>query len=288
MEWQGRRESDNVEDRRGGGLKTVGALGGGGIIIAIIYALLGGDPRVILDQINTNQVSPDQGTENRTAEAPNKSSAGAPKDARDDAEKSFVSVVLADTEDVWGTVFEQLWRTYTKPKLVLYDGRVQSACGLASSAVGPFYCPGDQQVYLDLSFFKELQTKLGAQGEFARAYVIAHEIGHHVQNLLGETDLGGRRPSNQQSVAIELAADCYAGVWAKVTDQAKHVLEKGDIESAVSAAAAVGDDRLQRESGHAVAPDAFTHGSSMQRVAAFKRGFAGGDPGDCRATGVAH
>ena len=283
MEWLGRRQSDNVVDARGGGgMRTAGALGGGGIIIAIIYALLGGDPRVILDQTQPQS-------------APVASAPATPASASSDPQRAFVGVVLADTEDVWTKVFASMGRRYEDPKLVLFSGRVDTACGGASSAVGPFYCPRDRQVYLDLNFFTEMSNRLGAKGDFARAYVIAHEIGHHVQNLLGvEGQASAQRrgasesASNRVSVGLELQADCLAGVWAKQTDSAKHVLEPGDVEEAMGAAAAVGDDRLQQRSRGYVVPDSFTHGTSAQRVAAFSKGFDGGDLPACGITGVAH
>jgi predicted metalloprotease len=250
MQWRGRRESGNVVDRRG--IKTAGALGGGGIILAIIYALLGGDPSAILNS----------GREETTSVASN------------DDQTRFLKVVLADTEDVWHRAFAAVGRTYQEPKLVLFSGRVQSACGMASSAVGPFYCPGDQQLYLDTSFFSQLSGKLGAKGDFAQAYVIAHEIGHHVQNQLGLLRSGS-------NVATELQADCFAGYWAKATQSLNQSLEAGDVEEAMKAASAVGDDALQQASQGYVVPDSFTHGSSRQRMAAFAQGFEAADFRNC-------
>jgi predicted metalloprotease len=258
MQWQGRRESGNIVDRRG--VRTGGMIGGGGILIAIIYALLGGDPRAVL--------SP--GTSRDTA--------------AEDTQKQFVGVVLADTEDVWNEEFRKMGRRYEDPKLVLFSDRVDSACGLASAAVGPFYCPRDHQVYLDLAFFDQLSHRLGANGDFARAYVVAHEVGHHVQNLLG-LEMG---QTKQASVRTELQADCLAGVWALHTDKEKHVLERGDLEEALTAAAAVGDDKLQRQSQGYVVPDSFTHGSSRQRVDAFRQGYQAGTVAGCDARGLAH
>jgi predicted metalloprotease len=206
----------------------------------------------------------------------------------------FVSVVLADTEDVWRQTFQNMGRTYEDPKLVLYDNNVQSACGMASSASGPFYCPNDQKVYLDLSFFEEMQRRLNAPGDFARAYVIAHEVGHHVQNELGilrsaneERARSDKRRSNAISVRIELQADCLAGVWANRADRMRHILEQGDIEAGLNAASAVGDDRLQRQARGVVVPDAFTHGSSAQRVHWFKQGLQSGDPKACNTFSAA-
>jgi len=267
MLWKNRRTSGNIVDRRGLG----GGIGIGGLIIgAIIYTLMGGNPSDFLAQ-NAETV--------QRQEAPAES---------DDNEKKFVSVVLADTEDVWNEVFHSNGLRYREPKLVLFTGMVQSACGRASSAVGPFYCPGDEQVYLDLGFFRQLSGSLGAEGDFAAAYVIAHEIGHHVQNLLGVNESFHQQISgmeekgrNRLSVKIELQADCFAGVWARQTQRMNQSLEAGDIEEAMNAATAVGDDRLQKASRGEVVPDSFTHGSSAQRVAAFERGHSAGEPQVC-------
>lgn len=271
MQWRGRRQSDNVVDRRG--LRTAGTVGGGGLILAIIYALLGGDPRVVLE----NMQNRDQ------AEVPAGSPNGAP-----DEQREFVGVVLADTEDVWRAAFSQGGRQYQDPKLTLFNGSVNTACGGASSAVGPFYCPADQGVYLDLGFFATLSRELGAKGDFARAYVIAHEVGHHVQNLLGISRYAEQQRRQlsdsayrQLSVKVELQADCLAGVWAQRTQQQKGVLDAGDMEEALAAAAAVGDDTLQRKSQGQVVPDSFTHGTSEQRMHWFGRGFAKGDMDQC-------
>ena len=262
MLWKGQRESDNVEDQRSFGGKSLGI--GGLVLGAVVVYLMGGDPVAYLAQ-NAGQVQTQ--TARPAADEENK--------------KSFVSVVLADTEDVWVSLFRHESKSYRKPKLVLFRGVVNSACGAAEMAMGPFYCLSDQKVYLDLSFLDELSQRLGAPGEFAGAYVIAHEVGHHVQNLLGISMASGR--SNRASVQIELQADCFAGVWAKQARDTMHVIEASDIPQALGAAAAVGDDRLQRMQRGTVVPDSFTHGSSAQRVAAFKRGFAGGQIASCMA-----
>lgn len=254
MLWRNRRSSGNIVDRRGmsGGTMGVGTL----IVGAIIYTIMGGNPLEFL-AYNAGNV----GTQQQEQVDP----------AQDD-DKNFVSVVLADTEDVWNAVFKANGLRYQEPKLVLFTHQVQSACGRASSSVGPFYCPGDQQLYIDLSFFKQLSSKLGAEGDFAQAYVVAHEVGHHVQHQLGFT---------KPSVNLELQADCLAGVWAHQTQRAKNVLEEGDAEEALNAASAVGDDTLQKASGREVVPDSFTHGSSAQRLTAFKSGFEKGDAQIC-------
>lgn len=254
MLWKDRRESSNVLDQRRFGAKT---LGGGGLLIgAFIVYLMGGNPLAYVAQ-NLDQ------TQGSRVNEP-----------RDTDQKTFVSVVLADTEDVWHALFRRDSHAYTEPKLVLFRGRVDSGCGRASQATGPFYCPRDHRLYMDLSFLDQLSDSLGARGDFAGAYVVAHEVGHHVQNLLGLLTEGN-------SVATELQADCLAGVWAKQTQTTKNVLEPGDIEEALGAAAAVGDDRLQQRSQGYVVPDSFTHGSSAQRVAAFKRGYGGGELRSC-------
>ena len=281
MRWRGREQSENVEDQRGVSGRGL-ALGGGGvgIAVAILYLLLGGDPSQLikLQQDTSVSTSPQPGT---TAQDP-------------DADlKEFVSVVLKDTEDVWSQQFQARGGTYTDPHLVLFTGEVSSACGLAASAMGPFYCPADSKVYLDLSFFNDLRQRYGAPGDFAEAYVIAHEVGHHVQNLLGITEkvdsMRGRvseREYNKLSVRLELQADFLAGVWAHYDQETKHILEPGDIEEALNAATAIGDDRLQREATGRVMPDSFTHGTSAQRLKWFKRGFETGDlsQGDTFAT----
>ena len=270
MLWQGRRESDNVEDARGSGGGGRLVLGGGigTVIVVVLYLLLGGDPQALF---NSQQAQLPQ-TAQYDSQAP-----------RDEASK-FVAVVLADTEDAWNEIFRQMGREYEEPKLVLFTDMIQSGCGFASGATGPFYCPQDQRVYIDLGFFRELQQRLGAGGDFAEAYVIAHEVGHHVQNLLGITDrvqAMRRRVSeseyNRLSIRLELQADFLAGVWARYTDRVKHVVEAGDIEEAMRAASAVGDDRLQYRSRGYVVPDSFTHGTSEQRVRWFRRGYDTGD-----------
>lgn len=270
MRWQGRRASTNVEDRRGmGGLPVVG--GGLGLIAVVVIALLtGADPRMLLQEggVGGSRV----GIESPTT--------GGATDER----SQFVSVVLADTEDVWNVLFAAMGRDYQEPRLVLFSGEVRSACGSASSAVGPFYCPADQNLYIDLDFYDELQRRFGAPGDFAQAYVIAHEVGHHVQNLLGisdKVDAMRKRLSpeefNRLSVRLELQADFLAGVWAHHAERTKQILETGDIEEALHAASAIGDDNIQRRSTGHVVPDSFTHGSSQQRVRWFRRGLETGD-----------
>lgn len=281
MRWEDERESDNVEDRRGTGLPMgakVGGIGGIGMVAVVLLGMLFGvDPSVLLRGSSAPQ------TQQRTVQAPQKSSPA------QDAQRKFVSVILASTEDVWGETFKKMGKTYQRPKLVLFSGRVQSACGIAGSAMGPFYCPGDRKVYLDFSFFEDMQRKLGISGEFARAYVIAHEVGHHVQNLISimpkVQQLQARANTsekNKWSVMMELQADCFAGVWAKKADQRRHILEPGDIEKGLNAASAIGDDRIQKRSRGYVVPDSFTHGSSAQRVYWFKRGFEAGDHNVCK------
>jgi predicted metalloprotease len=266
-------ESRNVEDRRGISFGGKAGLGGIGTIVIIVVALLFGvDPRALLSQLD--QTAPQQQTATRPT--------------GDDPQRRFVAQVLGSTEDVWTQQFAAIGRTYQKPVLVLFDGAVQSACGMAQSATGPFYCPVDRQLYLDMSFFRDMQTRLGAPGDFPRAYVIAHEVGHHVQNLLGTMTRmdavrasGDRDTARAASIDLELQADCYAGVWAKQADMAHGILERGDIEAGLNAAAAIGDDRLQMRSRGYVVPESFTHGTSAQRVAWFRRGLQTGNPGDC-------
>jgi uncharacterized protein len=270
MLWQGRRESENVEDARGSGGGGRIVLGGGigTVILVVLYLLLGGDPQALF---NSQQAQLPQ-TAQYDSQAP-----------RDEASK-FVAVVLADTEDAWHEIFRQMGREYQEPELVLFTDLIQSGCGFARGATGPFYCPQDWRVYVDLGFYRLLQERLGAGGDFAQAYVIAHEVGHHVQNLLGITDrvqAARRRVSeaeyNRLSVRLELQADFLAGVWARYADRVKHVVEAGDIEEAMRAASAVGDDRLQYRSRGYVVPDSFTHGTSEQRVRWFRRGYETGD-----------
>ena len=270
------RESDNVEDQRGsGGMGRGTGIGLGTIAIVVIGYFMGVNPSTLLSLLNGDS---------QTVSAPQPANSAA--DAND-PQVIFVKKILASTEDVWGAYFQKMGKQYTRPHLVLFSNRVSSACGLASSAAGPFYCPGDQRVYIDLAFYNQLATEFGAPGEFARAYVIAHEVGHHVQNLLGITDkasqaeqAAGRVGGNHVSVEVELQADCFAGVWAHATEQ-RHLLDPGDIESALKAAAAVGDDRLQRMSTGHVNPETFTHGSSAQRDEWFQKGYTGGTVGSC-------
>jgi hypothetical protein len=269
MLWQGRRESENVEDVRGSGGRRLAVGGIGGVILVVVYLLLGGDPMALLDSQQQAQLSQPGQIDNQ---AP-----------RDEASR-FVAVVLADTEDAWNEIFRQMGRQYEEPKLVLFTDLTQSGCGFASGASGPFYCPEDRRVYIDLGFYRLLQERLGAGGDFAQAYVIAHEVGHHVQNLLGISDrvqaARGRVSEseyNRLSVRLELQADFLAGVWARYADRVKRVVEAGDIEEAMRAASAVGDDRLQHSARGYVVPDSFTHGSSEQRVRWFRRGYETGD-----------
>lgn len=267
MLWQGRRESSNVEDRRGIGGGHI-AVGGGiiGVIVLLINYFLGGN----VD--NSQMALPNQ---NQPISAEEK--------AAQDQEVHFVKVVLAETEDVWPKLLQQANVTYTDPTLVLFSNTTESACGYASSATGPFYCPGDQKLYIDLSFYDELKNQFHASGDFAMAYVIAHEVGHHVQNLLGITDKVDRMRQqlsdeefNKYSVRLELQADFFAGVWAHY-EQGKGILEKGDIEEALNAAYQIGDDRLQKEAQGYVVPESFTHGTSEQRMHWFKKGYETGD-----------
>lgn len=277
MRWERSRASDNVEDRRGagGGMRLGGrSIGLGTIAIALVAMLLGVDPRMVLNLAGG-------------LESPGVQQQAAPPPAEDRAAQ-FVSHVLGDTEDTWRDLFARSNKTYENPKLVLFTGATQTACGLGQSATGPFYCPGDHKVYIDLEFFKEMGTRLGAKGDFAQAYVIGHEVGHHVQNLLGiseqvqaERARGNEKRANQLSVRLELQADCFAGIWAHHADRARQVLETGDIEEGLNAASAIGDDHLQRQAGGQVVPDSFTHGSSAQRVRWFKRGLESGDPAAC-------
>ncbi len=271
MLWKGRRESGNVEDQRGISGKHI-AFGGGaiGIIILLINAFLGGDSSQLLNQL---------GQEVKTSQSTNAAN------PEEDEMAKFVSVVLADNEDVWNKIFSDAGSQYEEPKLVLFRDGIESGCGNASSSSGPFYCPGDHKVYMDLTFFDELKNRFGAQGgDFAIAYVVSHEVGHHVQNLLGTSakvherqEQVSEKEANKLSVALELQADFFAGVWAHYDQKMKNILEEGDIEEALSAATAVGDDHLQKLLRGQVMPDAFTHGTSEQRVYWFKRGFETGD-----------
>jgi len=270
MRWRGERQSSNIEDRRGMSAGKVAVGGGLGTVLLLIIALIfGADPRQLLEQLPTEPSSQVQSSR--------------PLNPEEEELKQFVSVVLGKSEDVWHNVFQQNGRQYREPTLVLFTDRVDSACGRAGAAVGPFYCPGDEKVYIDLSFYEELRRRFNAPGDFAQAYVIAHEVGHHVQHLLGISDrvdaMRGRVSeveANQLSVRLELQADFFAGVFARyVRDQG--VLEAGDIEEALTAASAIGDDRIQRQQTGYVVPDSFTHGSSEQRLRWFKRGYDSGD-----------
>jgi predicted metalloprotease len=276
MRWKGQRESTNVEDRRA---LTPGRAAGGGavviIVIALVTYLLGGDPRQVLMLLQNNQPP---------GALQGGGGAGAAADPAQEELKHFVRVVLADTEDVWHDQFRKMGKTYREPKLVLFTGKVESACGFADAAVGPFYCPGDQTVYLDLSFFDELKHRFRAPGEFAQAYVIAHEVGHHVQKLLGTSDRVNaerqrlsKKEYNRLSVRLELQADFLAGCWAHHAQKMKNILDPGDLEAALTAANAIGDDRLQKQARGYVVPDSFTHGTSAQRIRWFRRGFETGD-----------
>ncbi len=279
MRWEGGRRSDNVEDRRGMRVGGKGlAVGGlGTIAIVLIAMFLGVDPRVVLNQV----AAPPGAEESQQADPASRS----PEENR---LAEFSSVVLADTEDVWNQVFRESGSQYQLPKMVLFSGAVNSACGFAQAAMGPFYCPNDQKLYLDLSFFNDLHTRHDAPGDFAQAYVIAHEVGHHVQNLMGvleQTHAAKARASEEEAnaiqVRVELQADCLAGVWANRAHQNRQILESGDIEEALGAAAGVGDDRLQKQSRGYVVPESFTHGSSEQRMRWFMMGARSGDPNQC-------
>ena len=279
MKWQVGRRSSNVEDRRGSGGMGVGGVGGlgiGGILLVVVISMLfGKNPLQVLGQVA--EQSPQQ-----------QAQPGTNPQANDEASQ-FVSTILGSTEDVWGQVFKQSGSQYPAPRLVLFSGMVGSACGRASAAVGPFYCPGDQQVYLDTSFFQDMRTKLGGGGDFAEAYVIAHEVGHHIQTLTGVSEKvdqlrsrGARMEGdNGLGVRMELQADCYAGVWANLAQQQYNWLEAGDVEEALTTASAIGDDRLQQQGQGMVVPDSFTHGTSQQRVRWFKTGFQSGNASSC-------
>jgi predicted metalloprotease len=270
MKWIGRKQSENVEDRRGMGGGKI-ALGGGllGIVVIVINLLMGGDPTAIINQLQ-------QQTTQSTQTAVN---------PEEDKMAQFVAVALADNEQVWNRIFQDLGRTYEEPKLILFRGATESGCGSASSSTGPFYCPADKKIYIDLSFMDDLKNRFGAKGgDFALAYVLAHEVGHHVQNLLGTSTKvralqarASETDANQLSVAMELQADFYAGIWTHFNESVNQVLEDGDLEEALSAASAVGDDAIQKRVQGQVVPDAFTHGSSEQRMYWFKKGFSSGD-----------
>ncbi|HEX5708675.1 MAG TPA: neutral zinc metallopeptidase [Pyrinomonadaceae bacterium] len=270
MKWRGRRESTNVEDRRGMGGRGLAVGGGiGTLLLAFVAYLFGADPSQLLNQV---QQEPSAGPQ-----------AQRPVNPEEEELRRFVGVVLAETEDVWDEVFRQLGRQYRKPTLVFFDGQVESACGVAGASVGPFYCPGDERLYIDLSFYRELRSEFRAPGDFAQAYVIAHEVGHHVQHLLGTMDKvhalqqrSGQAQANQLSVRLELQADFYAGLWAHHASR-RGIVETGDIEEALGAASAVGDDRLQQRAQGYVVPDSFTHGTAAQRASWFRRGLETGD-----------
>lgn len=279
MRWQGRQGSSNVEDRRGVRFGRAGGIGIGTIVLALIAIYFGQDPSVVLQGVQPSAPTSQEGPYQESAE--------------EAQSREFVSVVLADTEETWGEIFSQAGRTYEQPKLVLFSGAVESACGFAEAAVGPFYCPGDHKVYIDLSFYQELQNRFGAPGDFAQAYVVAHEIGHHVQTLLGisEQNMAARQrasaaEANALSVRQELQADCFAGIWAHNADRSRQLLEQGDIEEGLNAAAAIGDDRLQKQTRGYIAPESFTHGSSEQRVRWFKRGLESGSVQACDTFGT--
>ena len=280
MKWEGNRQSDNVEDRRGGG-SSGGSMGGrsigiGSVAIALVVSyFLGVNPMTVLNILSGGS-------------APTTPQAPAQRPPADDRMAQFVSTVLADTEDVWSQVFTQGGATYQQPKLVLFRGATTTACGQGQAAMGPFYCPGDQKVYIDLGFYETLKNQLGAPGDFAQAYVIAHEVGHHVQNLLGITtkmdQMRGRvseKEYNVMSVRLELQADCFAGVWANHAQEARQLLEAGDVEEAMNAAARIGDDALQGARGGSVVPESFTHGTSTQRQRWFNNGLKNGSVKRC-------
>ncbi|MGK2907425.1 MAG: KPN_02809 family neutral zinc metallopeptidase [Desulfuromonadales bacterium] len=276
MLWKGGRRSDNIEDRRGMRIGRGAKVGGiGTVILALVAMYFGIDPSLILDQ---GMLEPS------SSQVP----ASGPPPAGQDPLADFVSVVLGDTEDVWDEQFQRMGATYVEPTLVLFSGAVQSACGFAQAAMGPFYCPPDQKVYIDLEFYRDLKERHNAPGDFAQAYVIAHEVGHHVQTLLGISEKVQLRSSqvsqseaNRLSVRQELQADCFAGLWANHAQRSRQILEDGDIEEALNAASAIGDDRMQQQGRGYVTPDSFTHGSSVQRVEWFRRGFNSGSLEQC-------
>jgi len=278
MRWQGREESDNVEDRRGMSAGRIGGIGGiGAIVVALISLYFGKDPSVVLQELGQGAAPADQQQNKPYQES-----------AHEAQSRHLVAVVLKDTEQTWRQLFTAAGQTYEDPHLVLFSGAVQSACGTAEAAVGPFYCAGDRKVYIDLSFYDDLKNRFGAPGDFAQAYVVAHEVGHHVQNLLGISakvqaarQRGDAAQANALSVRLELQADCYAGIWANHADASRQLLESGDIEAGLNAASAIGDDRLQMQSRGYVAPESFTHGTSAQRVRWFKRGFESGKVANC-------
>ena len=267
------RRSDNIEDRRGMGGRPL-ALGGGGLLVVLLVAwLFGANPLTLLQEIGGSNSTSSVSQPSETTTSP-----------EEEKTKDFVAAVLGETEDVWRQEFAKQGKQYREPKLVLFSGAVESGCGNARAATGPFYCPGDEKIYLDMTFFREMSEGLGATGDFAQAYVIAHEVGHHVQKLLGISDKVeamrarmSEQEYNQVSVRLELQADFFAGVWARHADETEKILEQGDLEEALNAASSIGDDRLQKRSQGYVVPDAFTHGTSEQRVRWFKRGYETGD-----------
>lgn len=275
MRWQGSRRSNNVEDYRGQRFGGAGLkLGVGGTLLALVAGyFLGIDPRIILGLAES---------------VPSGSQPTAQTGVPQDEEGQFISAVLGETEDTWSALFEQRGAQYQPPKLVLYSDQVQSACGFASAAAGPFYCPGDRKVYIDLSFYHELETQFQAPGDFAKAYVLAHEVGHHVQNLVGTADKvraaqqrASEQESNQLQARMELQADCYAGIWAHHADASRHILEQGDVQEALQAASSVGDDTIQKRTRGVVVPESFTHGSAQQRMSWFQRGLQSGSLESC-------
>ena len=285
MRWKSGRRSANVEDRRGMGTgRKAGGIGIGTIVLALVAMYFGVDPSVVLN------LGGGTGLTGGGAQQQQRQ----PRSAAEDQLADMTSVVLADTEDTWNAIFKASGQRYQEPKLVMFTGAVKSACGRADAAMGPFYCPGDKKVYIDLSFYQDLKKKHDAPGDFAQAYVVAHEVGHHVQNLLGISGKvhqarrsQSKTEANKQSVKLELQADCFAGVWANNADRSRQILESGDVDEALNAASAIGDDRLQKQARGYVTPDSFTHGSSAQRVKWFKRGLHSGDVADCNtfATG---
>ena len=291
MRWRESRRSTNVEDRRGqagpgSGVRRRGLVGGGlGLLLVIGFVALGGDPRTALQLLGSVQSSPSAGTAQ-----PSQASGAAPAGPRpDDPLADFSAAVLGNTEDTWSAIFQKMGKRYEPPTLVLFTDSVRSACGLSSSATGPFYCPGDHKLYIDLGFFRELRDRFGAKGDFAQAYVIAHEVGHHVQNLLGiservhaaEQRASSKAEANALSVRLELQADCFAGVWAHHANADRHLLEPGDVQEALTAAEAIGDDTLQRQAGGVVRPESFTHGTSAQRERWLKTGIDRGTIDAC-------
>ena len=278
MRWRGGRRSSNIEDRRG--VRSRGGLLGGGIgtiVLVLVAMYFGVDPTFLIEGMQSSSVPTSTSGTRPSAE-----------DLQDDPLADMIAVVMADTEDVWQQIFAGMGRDYREPTLVLFTGATRSACGLGQSAMGPFYCPADQKAYIDLSFYEDMRSRFRAPGDFAQAYVIAHDIGHHVQNLLGISSEVqrmkqrlDRAEGNRLSVRLELQADCLAGVWANRADKARGILEAGDVEEALNAASAIGDDRLQKQSRGTVVPESFTHGTSAQRQRWFRTGLSSGDPDSC-------